>query len=570
MVQVAVSLILMTSIADSVREFHREDLQKELLSDATVLAATIQDSTNPPRLPDSVARAATTEGLRLTLIASDGRVLQDNQSPAADMDNHAGRPEIAEALRSGSGKSIRFSQTVGADLVYAAIAMPRPNGGSVILRVSQPLSLVTATERRITTAIGIALSAAVLITLLTLILLSRSISSRTRRAASAAKRFASGDFTGRLQEDGPIEMSGLARSLNGMAEELDSSISALQVQTSEMLAILQSMSNAVIALDREHRIIRLNNASLQMFDLADIDLRGRLLQEVIREPALQEAADTALKSRIRFTAEISFSQSTRIAELVAEPMTDGRGETIGTVVVLEEVTRLRQLERIRTDFAANVSHELRTPITSIGGYAEILQDTDDPVMIRKCADVIVRNTHRLSAIIEDLLALARIEDPQRRSMLDLEPVRISSVIDSVIHLTKESAGAQNVSLISRIDGDPVARGTRPLLEQAISNLVSNAIKYGGGEAPIEIRCSTTDQGMVQIDVEDFGPGIAHEHLDRIFERFYRVDRSRSRELGGTGLGLAIVKHIAGVLGGSIEARSQLGVGSIFTITLPSG
>ena len=193
-------------------------------------------------------------------------------------------------------------------------------------------------------------------------------------------------------------MSGLARSLNGMAEELDSSISALQLQTSEMLAILQSMSNAVIALDREHRIIRLNNASLQMFDLADIDLRGRLLQEVIREPALQEAADTALKSSIRFTAEISFSQSTRIAELVAEPMTDGKGETIGTVVVLEEVTRLRQLERIRTDFAANVSHELRTPITSIGGYAEILQDTDDPDMIRKCADVIVRNTHRLSAI----------------------------------------------------------------------------------------------------------------------------------------------------------------------------
>ncbi len=570
MVQVVVSLLLMTSIDGSVREFHRADLQKELLSVANVFASTIQAPAGEPRLPESMVETAAGEGLRLTLVAADGRVLQDNQSPATEMDNHADRPEIIDALESGVGRSIRFSQTVGADLVYAAIAIPRPAGDTVILRVSQPLSRVTATERRITTAIGIALTAAVLVTLLTLIFISRSISSRTRRAALAARRFSSGDFTGRLQEDGPIEFSGLARSLNGMAEKLDASISTLQVQTSEMLAILQSMSNAVIALDREHRIIRLNNASLQMFDLADIDLRGRLLEEVIREPALQKAADTALKSGIRYSAEIPFSRSTRIAELIAEPMADGQGETIGTVVVLEEVTRLRRLEQIRTDFAANVSHELRTPITSISGYAEILQETDDPELIRKCGDVIVRNTSRLSAIIEDLLALARIEDPQRRSMLELESVQIGSVFDSVIHSTKEAAQAQKVTITCHVDGEPTVRGTRPLLEQAISNLLSNAIKYGGGDAPIEIRCSTTDDGMVRIEVEDFGAGIANEHLDRIFERFYRVDRSRSRELGGTGLGLAIVKHITSVLGGNIQAKSQLGVGTIFIITLPAG
>ena len=265
-------------------------------------------------------------------------------------------------------------------------------------------------------------------TILILATLARSIGRQTRRATDAARRFADGDFSGRLREDAADEFRELAVALNAMAGELDSSIDALQVQTSEMFSILQSMSNGLIALDRDQRIIRLNAAALGMFELADVEIRGRLLQEVIREPALQDAVKASLKSGVRHMAEIPFARSTRIAELVAEPLTDGRGVVIGTVILLEEITRLRQLERIRTDFAANVSHELRTPITSINGYAELLQETDDPALVRKCGDVIVRNGQRLSNIIEDLLTLARIEDPERRSVLELEAISIASII----------------------------------------------------------------------------------------------------------------------------------------------
>ncbi|NCF39585.1 MAG: HAMP domain-containing protein [Planctomycetia bacterium] len=411
-------------------------------------------------------------------------------------------------------------------------------------------------------------------TILILAMLARSIGRQTRRATDAARRFADGDFSGRLREDAANEFRELAVALNAMAGELDSNIDALQVQTSEMLSILQSRSNGLIALDREQRIIRLNAAALGMFALADVEIRGRLLQEVIREPALQEAVKASRRSGVRYMTEIPFERSTRIAELVAEPLTDGRGVAIGTVILLEETTRLRQLERIRTDFAANVSHELRTPITSINGYAELLQETDDPALVRKCGDVIVRNGQRLSNIIEDLLTLARIEDPERRSVLELEAISVASIIESVVDSVKSAATDDDPGtpagpeIIVKIEGDPRVQGTRPLLEQAVGNLVTNAVKYGGTTRPVEVKARVIE-GEVTIEVEDFGDGISSEHLDRIFERFYRVDRSRSRELGGTGLGLAIVKHIATSLGGRIEARSRVGAGSAFTITLPA-
>ena len=410
-------------------------------------------------------------------------------------------------------------------------------------------------------------------TFIMLAILFRAVRHQTARATEAARRFAAGDLTGRLRQDGPTEFAGLAIALNEMAEELDSSIEALRVQTSEMLSILQSMSNGVIALDRAQRIIRLNAAALEMFGLTDTDVRGRLLQEVVREPALQEAVTESLRSGVRLVAEIPFSRSTRIAELVAEPLTDGRGVAIGTVILLEEVTRLRRLERIRVDFAANVSHELRTPITSINGYAELLQETEDPSLIRKCGDVITRNGQRLSAIIEDLLTLARIEDPQRRSMLELEDVPIATVIDAVVEAAigiddpGDDGPRANAPITVRVDGDPKVRGTRPLLEQAVGNLVTNAIKYGGTDRPVEVRAGMKGDEVI-IEVTDFGDGIPSEHLDRIFERFYRVDQSRSRELGGTGLGLAIAKHVTTTLGGRIAARSRVGAGSTFTITLP--
>ena len=421
-----------------------------------------------------------------------------------------------------------------------------------------------------TTILFAGFGAAIACTVATMWVLAHLIRTHVSKASSAASRFTDGDFTSRLDEGSRSEFQPLNPSLNHMAEGLDLNISALELQSSEMLAILQSMSNAVIALDENQRILRVNNTALEMFGLADIDVRGRLLQEVIREPELHRASTTAIEEGIRYVEEIPFARGSKIAKLVAEPLLDGKGESIGLVLVMEDMTRLRQLEQIRTDFAANVSHELRTPITVINGYAEVLQEDPEPELLKKCSTTILRNTQRLSLIIEDLLALARLEDPDRVSMLEFETISVTSIVDAVISAAKDQTQDFGKGIEHDIPPDLCIVGTRPLLEQAIGNLVNNALKYGSSDRPVRIEAKATEAGMITIEVYDFGAGISHEHLDRIFERFYRVDLSRSRELGGTGLGLSIVKHIAVVLGGSVDVESTLGLGSVFSITLPAG
>ena len=573
LVQLMVAVALLLYLTNAIGNFNLSREQVSLKKLTGFLALNQQALTNPDGAEDLLKQAQELD-VRLTLIKSDGTVLLDSERNASDMDNHANRPEVIQAMATGTGQATRYSNTLKTELIYFTERIPEkseePGSNVMVLRLSRPLAATTAITTELWTALTVAFGGATLVSFISLLLLSRSISKRMQVAVNSAERFAAGDFTRRLNEEGPIEFSELARALNGMAENLDLSISALRVQTSETLAILQSVSDALIALDNDQRILQLNSAALEMFNLRDVDIRGRILQEVILEPSLQKAVKVALELGTRQVAEITFANGSRLAEMVAEPLLDGEGSPIGTVLALEEVTRLRQLERIRSDFAANVSHELRTPITSIAGYAEILEETEDPDLIRKSSEVIIRNVRRLSAIIEDLLSLARLEDPQRKGTLELEPLDVEPIVSAAVHATLEAAKNKNTTIRVDIEGRPQAQGTRPLLEQAIGNLLTNAIKYGDPDGTVIIRASEMPDGMTRISVEDDGPGIDSEHLERIFERFYRVDGSRSRDLGGTGLGLAIVKHIASVIGGEVGVQSRVGIGTTFQITLPSG
>jgi two-component system phosphate regulon sensor histidine kinase PhoR len=349
-----------------------------------------------------------------------------------------------------------------------------------------------------------------------------------------------------------------------------SQLKAIEASQSETQGILASMSNGVIALDNEHRIITMNPAATRMFGVLGRDIRGRLLEEVVRDPSfLQAISEGVDEGRMLFKELELESLGGRTMEVAIEPLFGGRLlQMTGVLIVLNETTRLRRLERIRSDFAANVSHELRTPLTAVRGYIELLeQNVTDEEGVKRLK-IVDRNAARLGAIIEDLLTLSRLESDDESSMpLDFEPLDAEDLLNGVAAVCLEQAQRGGVEV--RVESERTQfEGNRHLLDQALVNLVENAIRYGGDGSVVTLRGRATNVNEVELAVSDTGPGIAPEHLSRLFERFYRVDSGRSREQGGTGLGLSIVKHIALVHGGQVGVESQVGSSSTFFIRLP--
>jgi two-component system phosphate regulon sensor histidine kinase PhoR len=385
-----------------------------------------------------------------------------------------------------------------------------------------------------------------------------------------------GTFTAVSEPLSPIASASLrsARRLEGDRRELATRIEQLD-------SIFRSTDRGILALDRQHRILELNPAAERILGVTAGTARGRLVEEVARQPELHAFIARSLSGGTDSASEVSLSAadggSRASVRLVACPLRDGDGRPVGLLVSLDDITRLKRLEDLRTDFVANVSHELRTPITAIKGYVETLLDLegDDPATTRKFLETVRRNSARLADLVEDLLRLASLdaaeaaggEDP--RGPLDFETVPVEELLATVLEQVSPVAEARRVELCRNARPGLAVRVNRVLAEQALFNLVSNAIRYGGEGKPVELSADR-DGSHVTIAVRDRGPGIAPKHLPRIFERFYRVDKARTRSDGGTGLGLAIVKHIAAVHGGTVEVSSTLGAGSEFRIRFPVG
>ena len=560
-------------IVHSVKDFYLERTEQDLQERAMLVRSQLDvfsldaDASKIDALCKQLGRETAT---RITVVLSSGKVIADSDEDPSIMENHANRPEIAQAFGGQFGVATRYSHTLSKTMMYTAIPITINARVAGIVRTSLPIAEIEHAFGSTYTHIFSGVLLIALLAALASFFISRRVSQPLVRLKSAAEHFTQGDFLHRLPASATAEIDDLSRTMNEMAAQLRDKIDALSSQKSEREAVLASMVEGVIAIDNTERVISLNRAAAEMLDVEESEVRTKFVQEVFRIAELQKFVSKTLKSATAQEGQfVLHERPERIVHAHGAPMQSADGRSMGAVIVLHDVTRISQLEIIRRDFVANVSHELRTPITSIKGFVETLREgaINTPEDAGRFLEIIARQTDRLNSIINDLLTLSQLEQSQR-SQIGMEPIDLKSFLETSAGICDSKAKAGNVELMVHCE-DAIRLELNPsLMEQAVVNLVDNAIKYSnaGGTVEIEGR-RTVDNTM--ISVTDHGCGIERIHLARLFERFYRVDQARSRELGGTGLGLAIVKHIVAAHQGTVGVESTPGKGSTFTICLPT-
>jgi two-component system phosphate regulon sensor histidine kinase PhoR len=510
-------------------------------------------------------------GTRFTVIFPDGQVAGDSLAAPGTLPSQRECPEFLSALRSGQGLAVRRDGTDSAETLHAAVSVENQGHVAAVVRASESLALVReplGALRRDILLMGLAVAAfAALVSLWTARRASRPLE-ELRRGAEA---FARGDLERRIAVPQTLEIGEVALALNAMAEELALRLGDAVRQKNELKAVLSGMVEGVLAVNTAQEIISMNEAGARMLHCGAGDAAGRPVHEVARNVDLQRFVERALASEEVAEGEIGFHEmdGDRFFQVHGAPLKDEDGLTVGAVVVLNDVTRLHRLEEVRRDFVANVSHELKTPITAISGFVETLAEgaVNDPVEAARFLSIIQRHARRLGAITEDLLTLSRLEHGRNQEGLALDNQGLCPVLKKALLVCQDSAKERGVEIRMECDPQITARVHPSLFEQAVVNLLTNAVTYSepGTQVDIEVE-DLPDQ--VAVRVRDQGRGIAQRHLARIFERFYRVDPARSREHGGTGLGLSIVKHIAQAHGGRVNVTSVLGKGSVFSLHLP--
>lgn len=561
--------------AHELRLFHRALAKGDLQRLLPVAAAKVRPHLITGDLDEAsrtVAEIGSITGLRITLVDPEGEPLADSERDVATLGPHAHRAEIRQAMRDEQGSHVRFSELAGTNVLLVAQRIEGDDGEMLgVIRAARPLADLRGERKRILAAVVLVAAGSLFISIGGLLFIGNRIGRSLRRMAFGARRFAAGNLEHRLARPSHQELAVLADALNEMADRVNAQLEQLQAQRAEQEAILQSMTNGMIALDRSQRIIAINRTACRMLGVDEPAAQDRLLQEVVREPALNRFVQEAMDKTGRSTGEFEIQREGAVMlEAVGQPLIREVDEPAGLLVLLTDVTQLRKLETLRSDFAANVSHELRTPITNIKGYIETMLEVgcEDQARTVQFLKVVRGNTARLEAIIEDLLSLARMEQSDQREVPGKERVDVRRVIDAAVSQFALAMGEKRMSVELDVEPGLRVRGNAQLLEQAVGNLVSNAVSYGRAGTTVRVRGRSLENGEAEIAVRDEGPGIEPEHLERLFERFYRVDRARSRQLGGTGLGLAIVKHIMLAHGGRVEVSSEVGVGSEFRLLLP--
>jgi two-component system phosphate regulon sensor histidine kinase PhoR len=561
-------------IVSELRSVYYAETAAHLQAQAQLIVAQLPDhlstadASDVDRLCKQLGAEART---RVTVILPSGRVLGDSQHDPATMDSHSDRPEVAEALQGRPGSAVRHSFTLAQNLSYAAVPVLERGQVVGVVRTAVPVSAIDqalAALRNRVILLGALVGCGVV---LAGVLLIRQLARPMVDMAAAARRFADGELDLRVPAQTTAEAAALASALNDMAARLDEDIRNLTQQRNEREALLSSMVEGVVALDEADRVITLNRAAGELFGVDAEAARGRTLQEIVRNPAIQQlAADTRASGHAMEAEAMLQTAGVRYLQAHGTVLRGAGGRTDAVLIVLNDVTRLRRLEGVRRDFVANVSHELRTPITSIKGFVETLRDgaLDDPEAARRFLGIVERQADRLAAIIEDLLALSRLEETGEASRIALRAGPVRPILLGAIEACQAKAAERGITVGLSCSPELQARLNPELILQAVANLIDNAVKYSPPGAPVRVEAQRTD-GEVVIRVRDEGCGISAEDQERVFERFFRVDRARSRELGGTGLGLAIVKHIAQVHGGHVAVQSALGKGSLFSVVLPA-
>ena len=550
----------------AIRGWTHARIEAELRGHAQVIAAALARGDAAPELDAAIDALAEPATARVTVIDRGGAVLGDSEFDAgalAGLERHDDRPEVVAALAGGIGAAVRDSASVGVPMLYVAVPV-RLGGDDAVVRVARPLREVEAAARRLRLALAVAGAIGLLGAVVISAVASHFLSRTLRSLVQDARQMAEGGEVHKIAIASQDEIGGLAGSINRLADELESTVAALAVERSRFEAVLESLDEAVIAVDQEQHLKLVNRAAIELLSLT-VE-RGSTLRERIPVAALHELVDRALAGAPeRREFELPAEPTPRRIMAYATPLRTRSG----VVVVMHDVTEIRRLETIRRDFVANVSHELRTPVSIIRANAETLLDgaMERPEIARRFLEAVLRNADRLAALVGDLLEISRIESGKyelRADAVALGPI-VRRIVDSVESLADE----KGIEVIDAVDPELTAWADAAALEHVILNLVDNAVKYTQEGGRIEVAARREGESSVRIEVRDNGPGIAPKHRARVFERFYRVDPGRSREVGGTGLGLAIVKHLVEAMDGRVGVDPVAPRGAAFWIALPA-
>lgn len=557
----------------SLQEFYYDRTAIDLEVRARLVERLVADqfpSRDKSRLDSLSKEVGRSAFMRVTLIQPSGEILGDSHEDPARMDNHGDRPEIKDALSGHRGMSVRFSHTLQKKMMYLAIPVKSKGKVVGVVRTSLAITFIDNALQSIEIKIAWGALAVALFAAIISLGVSRRISRPLELMKQAAEEFARGGVPGQIPVAGSLEIAGLGDALNQMARQLDYRIRRITEERNEREAVLFSMVEGVFAVDAAERFISMNQAAAQLIGVDVKNFKRKSVQELVRNNDLQKFVKKALNSQeVVETDFVLQGPQERNLQARGTVLKDASDNRIGALIVLNDVTRLRRLENMRRDFVANVSHEIKTPITAIKGFVDTLMKgaINNQKDAGRFLEIIGRQVDRLNAIIDDLLSLSKLEQDPDHFVIQMEDVAIQGILKTAIQACSNRAAKENTTIDLVCDETLRAKVNAHLLEQAVVNLVDNAVKYSGPKKRVEVVGEQQDNAIV-IRVRDWGNGIGKEHLPRLFERFYRVDQDRSRDLGGTGLGLAIVKHIAQVHQGSVKAESTLGKGSTFSITLP--
>jgi two-component system phosphate regulon sensor histidine kinase PhoR len=534
------------------------------------LSAAISQSAGASASLKTWAVDSAADRVRITVIRADGQVLADTVSDPASMENHAGRPEIQDALRTGEGRSVRHSVTTQSDMVYYAVRRNLTDGSPIVLRFAIPLEEADMALGSLRWSLWLASAVILLIAGIAATFVSRGISDRVERLQEFSRRVAEGDFRPLPGGGSGDALEELRSSLNQTAARMDRTIRTLTEERNLSAAILGSMVEGVAVVNATERLVFANQGFANILELDVPPKSGSALVEVVRQTELIEAVRRVLAGEPRVEAEI-VTGTLRQHFFAATVAAVRSGETLGAVVVLHDITELRKLERVRRDFVANVSHEFKTPLTAIQGFSETLLAgaMDDPQNRERFLGIILEHSRRLARLTDDLLKLSSMDAD--RLELEIRRVSVSELIESCLETTQHRAAEKEVGVElaqSAQPGElPDIAGDRRRLAEILQNLLDNATQYTLPGGRITVNAETRDADVI-FTVSDTGIGIPKSDQSRIFERFYRVDAARSREAGGTGLGLAIAKHLVEVHGGRIWVESEIGQGSQFHFSVP--
>lgn len=576
-------LFLLFVVLFSVDFYVGQILRQEYISAAEQQLSSLAQiaRAHPPQSDDDAALASwassmSRNGARVMLIAADGHVLADSAHDAETMENHWDRPEFRAAVAQGQGTFVRHSRTLDRDMVYWAVRFDRPAQPPVIICLAAPLAPINASLASVRHALWKVSALILVVGVAISLLFSRGFVRRIEDLKGFSRRVAAGDFSSLHGDSGNDELGELAAELNETAGRLSATIRSLTDERNRSAAILRSMAEGVAAVDAHSRLVFCNEAFAKIWNIDVEDAVGRSAIEVIRQPDVLELIPEALATGKTLIGEISFGGarprnfSATVAPITPFEAADSPSSASrGVVIVLHEITELRHLEQIRKDFVANVSHELRTPLTAIQGFAETLLTgaLEDKANNRRFVEIIGNHAARLARLSNDLLRLSQIEAGKMNA--DFQPVDLKLLVDGGIEAARAAAAQKKLTIAEPAlpSNLPRVRGDANLLRDVLRNLLDNAIQYtpAGGRVDVTV---TVNDGLAVVTVSDTGIGIPQSDQPRIFERFYRVDAARSREVGGTGLGLAIAKHVVEAHGGKIWVESQVGNGSAFHFSVP--